>query len=731
MNTPSTVRRAYWLPAIAALIVNLGALTPGFIHDDHRLIEQNELIRDPSRATEIVSKGYWSVDEASVPNLYRPLTILSFALNHAVGGLRPFGYRVVNLILHVLVTVMVVWLCRRACGGEPPRIATTAPLVGGLLFAVHPIHTEVLGYVVGRAELLAAAGSLGCVLLFLMARAREGEAGRGMHGGLAVASLACFAAGFLAKENAVVAPLLALAADRWIVRRRIAWRYHVAAAVALALVLAVRFAVLGGLNPGGSTHEVDNPIAGAPFLQGRLTAIEIIGRYFWLLVAPVRLAIDYSFDTIPLAQGLLDPGVILGLIVIGAWGAGLAASWTRAPVMALSLSWMGLALLPVANLVLPIGTILAERLLYLPSVGFCLLAGAAFQRMESRAIASGGTRAAPRLGALRIVAAILLVALAARSAVRLRDWRDDHAVFEAAVTVHPRSVRALFNYASACELRGEDGKARRAYEEAIAIFPRFEQAHYNLAGVHARGESWSEAARHYREALRGQPANPRYLVNLGHTLNGMRSYSEARTVLGRALEADPQSSEAYTNLGAALLGLGEADAAVEAYRQSVSLDPGNADYQRNLGIALQRAGRLEYAVAAFRRSLALRPGDVDLQAAIGLLLLDAGEITSALETLREAVRLRPEDPIFRFRLGRALEADGRSAEAAEQYEHSVRLSPSSPVPLRSLGILLYRSGDGAGARRALERAEQLDGKGSVMDEEARRILGELRGATGE
>jgi tetratricopeptide (TPR) repeat protein len=729
MKTPPAIR-GIWLPAIVALVVNLGALTPGFIHDDHRLIEQNELIRDLSRVPDIASEGYWSVDDQSIPNLYRPLTILSFALNHAVGGLQPFGYRAVNLLLHVLVTVMVVQLCRRACGGASPGAASAAPQVAGLLFAVHPVHTEVLGYVVGRAELLAAAGSLGCVLLFLIARAREGQSPRGTHVGLAVISLACFAAGFLAKENAVIAPVLVLAADRWIVGRRIAWRYHLAGAATLLVVLGLRFAVLGGLNPGGIIHEVDNPIAGAPFLQGRLTAVEIIGRYAWLLVAPLRLAIDYSFDTIPLVQGLLEPGVLVGLLLMGAWAVGLATSRRRAPVIAFSLSWMGLTLLPVANLLLPIGTILAERLLYLPSVGFCLLVAAAFQRLESAATASGGSRATTRVGTLRVVAAIVLMALAARSTVRLRDWRDDYSIFKAALAVHPRSVRSLFNYASACETRGEDREARRAYEKAIAIFPQFAPAHYNLAGLHARGESWSEAVRHYREALRQQPGNPRYLVNLGNSLNRTASYSEARVVLARALEADPQSSEAYTNLGAALLGLGETEAAVDAYRQSVRLDPENADYQTNLGLALQRAGRSEEAAAALKRSLALRPGDIDLQAAIGLALLDAGEIASSLQILREVVRRQPEHPIYHYRLGRALEADGRPAEAAEQYRDSIRLSPSSPIPLRSLGILLYRSGERAEARRVLERAEELDGAGSVMDEEARRILRELRNGPG-
>ena len=712
------------LPALIALVVNLGALTPGFIHDDHRLIEQNELIRDTALIPEILSRGYWSVDEVSVPNLYRPLTILSFALNHAVGGMRPFGYRAVNLLLHMMLTLLVVALARRTLGAPLHGQAAVLPLAAGVLFAVHPVHTEVLGEVVGRAELLAAAGVLGSVLGFLLARERAGGE-RGVDPRWAALGLACLAVGFLSKENAVVAPVLVLAADRLIVRRRLAWGYHFTSFGLLAVLLGVRFAVLGGLNPAGPAHFIDNPIAQAPIWPGLLTAIAVLGRYASLLVAPLSLSVDYSYDAIPLVGSLLDPWLLLGLAAGVACIGGFAAALRRSTAVAFSLIWLGVAIAPVANLSFAIGTIMAERLLYLPSVGFCLLAPAGLGALLAHA-GAGSPSPSARAGGIRILGLVVLLAFASRSIVRLRDWKDDHAIWSAAVAFHPNSVRSLFNYAAACEERDQDDAARRAYERAVSIYERFDEAHYNLAGLHARHGEWNDAVEHYRESLVTQPSNPRYLVNLGHSLNGRGSFREARAVLERAIGADPASAEAYTNLGAALLGLDEPGAAVDAYREAARLEPGNAEYHRNLGLALKRADRPAEAAEALQRSLALRPGDVDLNAAIGLALLDAGEVTAALAALREAVRLSGGRPVSLYQLGWALEVAGRFDEAEGRYRESIRLAPSAAVPLKGLGLLLYRKGDHDEARALLERAAGLDAEGTVIDDEAMRALEDLR-----
>jgi protein O-mannosyl-transferase len=716
-------RAAVVVVALVAIGVNLQSLAPGFIHDDHRIIEQNELIRSPASLPRMLTQGYWSVDEHSVPNLYRPVTILSFALNYAFTGARPLGYRWVNLVLHALACLLVLALARRVLVGGVDGRVPWAALFAALLFATHPVHTEVLGEVIGRAELLAATGSLAGVVCLLRAGELRLSGRARIATAYGAAAVLLFPAAFLAKENAIVAPILAVLAERLVGRRRPSWAYHAAAGVALLMCLAARAAVLGSLIQPGQNHFLDNPIVSLPLLQGRWMALHVLGRYALLLAAPVRLCIDYSYNAIPTVRTLLDPGAALGLVVLAGCVSGTAVAWKRSPGTAFSLAWIGIALLPVSNLLLPIGTIMAERLLYLPSVGFCLLAGEAARRVLAGATDGSPRRAARPLGA----GLALLVAFSARSAVRLRDWRDDRTIFARALEVEPDSVRSLYNYGAACEDRGDDAEAMRVYRRALELWPGFADAEYNLAGIHARRKEWAEAVRHYRQALALQPGTLKFLVNLGRSLNGLGQFAEAREVLERAVAIDPRSLEARTDLGAALLASNDLEAALRAYGEVVRLDPANADYQRNLALAQERAGDFAAAQESFGRGLALRPGDPDLLAGLGLAKLEGGDAAGALAALESAARARPAHPIYRYQVGRALERLGRLPEAEAQYRSASKLAPGSPVPFKALGLLLERMGDQAGAREALETALALDPQGSVVDDATRRRLAKLRG----
>jgi protein O-mannosyl-transferase len=692
----ASARRALLAVAVAAILAGLPSLAPGFIHDDHRIIEQNELIRDPRRIPEILTRGYWTVDANAVPNLYRPVTILSFAANYAVGGLEPAGYRAVNLALHALAAALVFLLTRRVLGGGTSS-GWPALLAGGL-FALHPIHTEALGLVVGRSDLLAAVGTLGAVLLFLGARDREAAGDRGGAARRDALAIASFGLGFLAKENAVAAPFIVLAADLtrpWradpggaaaSTRPRPAFRTHAAFATALAALVGLRTMVLGTIGPAAFTHFVDNPIAHQPFPGSLFTALGVLARYAWLLVWPAHLAVDYSYAAIEPVRSFLSPWTLAGLAIGLAGIAACARAWRRRPAEAFALAFAALAFAPVSNLILPIGTIMAERLLYLPSAGVAILAGAWAARLP--AVAGGRARVA------QVAFAVLLILCGVLSVTRLLDWKDERTLFRTAVAAQPQSARAQFNYGAASEGAGDDATAERAYETALAIWPDFADAHYNLAGLLARRTRWDDAVAHYREALRLVPANVAGLVNLGATLTRAGRPADAIDPLERATALEPGSDRAWNSLGAARLATGRPVEAAAAWREAVRLDTRNADYAANLALALEAANDPS-AIAAWGTAIALRPGE-------GLL---------------------------RYRLGLALERAGRDDEAAVAYRESARLTPASPMPYKALGLLLARRGDRDAARDALERALALDGGGTVMDASARRTLEGLRAPT--
>ena len=677
--------------ALVACAAGLPSLRPGFIHDDHPIVERNELISGPARAGEILTRGYWTVDARAVPNLYRPVTILSFAAETALHGRSAFGYRVVNLLLHAGVAVLLLRLARRALGETQGPGGLDGALFAALLFAVHPVHAEVLGLIVGRSEILAAGGVIATALLMLEARARAACGDRaGARLRVAAAAVTTVLSVF-AKENGASAPFVALAAAVALPApggpapaRRLTWGAHAVPFAALAAALLARFAVLGAVGPAAFTPFIDNPIAHLPFPRSTATALLVAARYAALLVWPHRLSIDWSYDAVPPAGSLLEAGPILGGLLLLGGLAAAAVLLRRRPAAAFGLLLLGLSFAPVSNLLLPIGTLMAERLLYLPSAGFALVAGAL--------VDAGRERFPRRAPAATVGLAVLLAALAARSIVRLGDFRDDRTLFASAVEVAPGSVRAQYNLGVAAEEGGDDAAAGSSYRAAIAVWPEFADAQFNLGGVLGRRGDWAGAVEHYQAALAQQPSSVPTLVNLGNALTRAGRAAEAAETLRRAVAIDAGDARAWTTLGTADLALGRAADAARDFSEAARLAPASPESRVNLALAL-----------------------------------DAGEdAAGAAAAWAAAAALRPSDPMIAYRQGRALERARRPEEAEKAYRAAIGLSPRAPLPWKALGLLLEARGDHAGARDALERAVSLDGGGSTIDPEARRVLDRLR-----
>src|SRR5262245_13089589 len=316
----------------------------------------------------ILTSHYWQ-HVTPAGNLYRPLTMASYWLNHAIAGTDPFGYHLINVLLHALCCGLVASLAVRL------GMTSGQGLAAGCLFAAHPIHTEAVAGVVGRAELLAAAAVLAAAVAHLSSQ--RCSAMRAAVIGVIMM------AGLLSKENTIVLPALLALMDMVRVRRgETTWRetapaYLACAAAAAAAWLGLRLALLDPVPPGSIS---ESPFASSHAAERILTALAVMGRYLWLLAVPVRLSADYSYQQIPAVASPLDPlalGSTVVLVALTLSGIiGLVSLRARSPetrlVAACPLLFLA-AIAPVSNLIVPIGTVMAERLLYLPSVAFCLI----------------------------------------------------------------------------------------------------------------------------------------------------------------------------------------------------------------------------------------------------------------------------------------------------------------------------------------------------------------------
>lgn len=443
-----TLKRTCAAVALVAAVVYAGTLRCAFALDDGHIILGNALVHDASGMWRAFFTSYWPAGFGGF--LYRPLPVATYALDWQVGG--PAWFHFVNVLWHVLSSVLVVLIAARWTD-------VRAALVAGLVFAVHPVHVEAVANIVGRAELMATAFTLSAVYAAV-------ELDRPWF------SAVLWGLGLLCKESAGVAPLL-VALAWWAgagrlrpPRRRLILFAGAWGAVLVACVAAADAALHGSIGSAGTAPV----FAGHSPFAVRLTAVSELVDAARLLLVPVTLRVDYSPAERTIVTGIGDGRFLAGALVLALWAVLVMAAWRRGRrVEAAGLGWIGLAYLPVSNLIVPIGILMAERTLYLPSAGLALALGAVATRLPARPLA--------------LVTGLVVLAGGVRTVERVPVWRDNLHVVLSMVEDSPRSYQGFMASAGVYLEAGQPEKALDAARAAVAIFPLDPRPY--LIGAHA------------------------------------------------------------------------------------------------------------------------------------------------------------------------------------------------------------------------------------------------------
>jgi protein O-mannosyl-transferase len=460
---------------LVATVPYLNSLTAEFTFDDYGLVIDNPTVPDGTPAHRVFTLP------SCTGGVYRPLTILSYSWNRALDS-RPIGYHAVNVLLHAATTLLVLLLAETLLG------STSGAAIAALVFAVHPVHTEAVTSIAGRAEVLAAFFTLLALVAFVRSRPDTDSHPTAWM----IVSLLAFAAALLSKENALTAlPALALVhvwTDEDRDPRALVARCAPHCLVAV-VYLAVRARILDTMTLP-PPPLLDNPLAYVPAGPRLRTAIIVLWDYVSGLAFPLRLSADDSFDQIPVARSMLDArflesAVFLTVLVVGAW-----RLRRRVPPLVFGLLFAAITLSLTANVVFAIGTIKGERLLYLPSVGWCLGIGASFHAwtLDRRRKS--------------LVAIAVLAAFAGRTWVRNWDWHDEFSLFTAGARIAPNSARAQSNAAAVYGQRGDLDAAVFHYKQALAIYPDYAEAAAGAAHAYTLMNRPDEARRFREQAMR-------------------------------------------------------------------------------------------------------------------------------------------------------------------------------------------------------------------------------------
>jgi protein O-mannosyl-transferase len=532
--------------------------------------------------------------------LYRPLVKLSFLFNYAVlgNGENSFGYHVLNFGLHAVNIALVYALGIILFESIPPAWLLAA------LWAVHPLLTESVTNLVGRADMLAAFGVLAPLLAYIRAMRTSG---RRRIAWFVAAALAA-AVGLFSKESAIVAIAVLLLYDLSLAPPT-SWRARLPGYAAVAIpalaFLAVRAAVLARFAQA-TFPFVDNPLIGEGFWTARLTAVKVIGYDLALLLWPARLSCDYSYNQIPAfawrfatvddAKALLALAVCIAAVVV-------AIRFRRtAPPVFFGIGWFFITLSPTSNLVLIIGSIMAERFLYLSSVGFLICVVYGFDALWRRQ---------PRYHqALAALAAVLLLAASIRTYNRNADWSDLRRLWTSAEEAAPGSYRPHMVLSGAVTA---DAWQSAAFEldRALAILNPLPDSR-NVSGA------WREAGTLYRKigdlatGAAGAPSDPAswYRKSLDALLRSQRIETELGDLYRRLNPGRPdriyRGAAVYADLGRTYMRLSDPARALAEFEKARAIES-DPDLLEDLAGLYRGQSDFHAAAAALIEALAVDP----------------------------------------------------------------------------------------------------------------------------
>uniref|UniRef100_A0A8I4A4L4 Protein O-mannosyl-transferase TMTC1 n=1 Tax=Callithrix jacchus TaxID=9483 RepID=A0A8I4A4L4_CALJA len=687
------------LLAGASCLCYCRSLQGEFVHDDVWAIVNNPDVRPgaPLRWG-IFTNDFWGkgMAENTSHKSYRPLCVLTFKLNIFLTGMNPFYFHAVNIILHCLVTLVLMYTCDKTVFKNRGLAFVTA-----LLFAVHPIHTEAVAGIVGRADVLAC-------LLFLLAflsynrsngalcprspqqprsdqssslpghpHRENGKHQRFPHKG---AWGGCHSplppepksSGFPVSPPAVWSMMRYLTASsnrNFLLTMRPFFKRAILVLSYVLVILYFRLWIMGGSMPLFS--EQDNPASFSPYILTRfLTYSYLLAFNVWLLLAPVTLCYDWQVGSIPLVETIWDMrnlATILLAVVMALLSLHCLAAFKRLEhkEVLVGLLFLVFPFIPASNLFFRVGFVVAERVLYMPSMGYCILFVHGLSKLCTWLNRCGATSL--------IASTVLLLLLFSWKTVKQNEiWLSRESLFRSGVQTLPHNAKVHYNYANFLKDQGRNKEAIYHYRTALKLYPRHASALNNLGTL---TRDTAEAKMYYQRALQLHPQHNRALFNLGNLLKSQEKKEEAITLLKDSIKYGPEFADAYSSLASLLAEQERFKEAEETYQAGIKNCPDSSDLHNNYGVFLVDTGFPKKAVAHYQQAIKLSPSHHVAMVNLGRLYRSLGENSMAEEWYKRALQVAHKAEIL-SPLGALYYNTGRYEEALQIYQEAAALQPS-------------------------------------------------------
>ena len=488
----------------SSLAIYTNSLSGDFIWDDIEQIVENPAIKDIGNIPSFFTSDLWRL--ISNPTIgsyyYRPFFLLSLAVDYNLWELNPFGYHITNLILHALASFLIYQIGRRLF------LNSTPAFLGSMLFAVHPVHVESVAWISGRTDPMAALFFLLSFYLYMLFKDGKGFT-------MLVFSLTTYLFSLLSKEIGITLPLLLLVYELSFKPQAEPKHYRIKSlkVIGIYLIISLVYLYMRALVLGEAIGE----FSASPPLEKRIyTSFGVILDYIRIMVLPVNLKLLYD---IPLRESIFDLQVISSLLLLCAVFIATLLTYRKDQMVFFAAAWFFITILPVSNIVPLRPTMMAERYLYIPSVGICLLGGLVFYKIYQT-----GFLLSPYL---KVLIFLLFIILSAITLQRNRLWKDEATYFAKMAEDAPQNTYAHHNLGETYRKAGNMDNAIKEWQAAIQLYPLHPEANNSLANIALIQGNYPEAVRRYKIAIQGRPENPESHYNIALALERLGDADEA------------------------------------------------------------------------------------------------------------------------------------------------------------------------------------------------------------
>ncbi len=585
-----------------SLVVFSNGFNNDFVFDDHSIVDQNVLIRSLKNIPRFFVSSYWPISQGGEKKgIYRPVIITSYALDYFVWKLNSFGYHLTNYLFHSLNGILIFFLCAFILRRFRVQNNTRVALLAALVFIAHPVHVEAVTGIVGRAELVSTFFFLAALFLYI----RSKKSLRYYF-----ISLFSFMLALMSKESAATLPAIIVLWDLLLNKKNGASisfkkiksnisRYLGYLAVT-AVYLVIRLSVLSGIGPVGGSK-----VFHLKSISARVYTMSVVFmNYVKLLFYPVGLSPEKR--DFPIFENLLEPGVIPGILVVILVVFIAFYMLKRRKLIAFCVFWFLIALLPVSNII-PIGILIADRLLYLPSVGFSILMAMPLLAVKKRK---------SNLMTFMLIAVIVSYSLVTMK--RNTDWKNDLILWERTVQRFPDNYVAHNNIGALYYIRGMYDKAIKEYEKVIEIQPDYVEAWNNMGFAYKKKGLWKKAIGMYNKAIEINPEHAPAYNGLGYLYYEKNDYDKAEEWYKKAIGVDPELEEAYNNLGLIYQNKKMYAEAAECYKRAVEINPEYENGHYNFANLYYGMGKYSDSVREFIEVSKVNPDRADIYMNIGM-----------------------------------------------------------------------------------------------------------------